>query len=46
MKTFQCQRIDACRREIATDDGAKSWRREAVLSVNAFHAPRRSLPTT
>ncbi len=34
MKTFQCQRIDACRREIATDDSAKSWRREAVLSVN------------
>jgi serine/threonine-protein kinase RsbW len=33
MKTFQCQRIESCRREMATDDGAKSWHREAVLCV-------------
>jgi serine/threonine-protein kinase RsbW len=34
MKTFQCQRIEACRMEIVPDDeGAKSWRREIALCV-------------
>jgi serine/threonine-protein kinase RsbW len=34
MTTFHCQRIEACRQEIVPDDeGAKAWRRDAVLSV-------------